>query len=104
MIERGIRKILTFAIRSVELHIKFSGKQYRSPCNFEKTQVLLERPNRYKFYSAAYIAFLPYFEKSFEEFGSWKTYRVRVGRINILPNAVLYFKASYDSMFVIILF
>ena len=96
MIERGIRKILTFPIRSVELHIK----KFRE--SNTEALVISKRP-KYKFYSAAYIAFLHYFEKSFEEFGSWKTYRVRVGRVNILPNAVLYFKASYHSRLVIIL-
>ena len=37
----------------IKLHLKFSGKKYWSPCNFEKTNwVPLGWPNRYKFYSA----------------------------------------------------
>ena len=36
-LEGGIRKIITF----VKLRLKFSGKQYGGPCNFEKTQVPL---------------------------------------------------------------
>ena len=34
-----------------KLHLKFSGKSYWSPCNFEKAQVALRWPNRYKFHS-----------------------------------------------------
>ena len=37
------------------LHLKCSGKSYRSPCNFENAQVALRWPNRYTFYSNAFL-------------------------------------------------
>ena len=37
----------------IKMHKKSSGKYYWSPWNFEKTQVPLGWPNRYKFYSTA---------------------------------------------------
>ena len=34
--------------QNCKLHLKFSGKQYWSLCNFEKVQVVLGWPNRYR--------------------------------------------------------
>ena len=60
VIERGIRKILTF-ITSYWFHLKFPGNYHWSPapCNFEWTQVAPDDRDDTKFIaSAAYNALL----------------------------------------------
>ena len=52
VMERRKQKNAHFLKTSIKLDLKLAGK-YRSPCNFEKTQVPLGLPNRYKSYSAA---------------------------------------------------
>ena len=60
MMERGIRKILTFVICQ-QLQLKFSENNTEALVISKKTQVPLTMPDRsssYKFYSAVFITFL----------------------------------------------
>ena len=55
VMETGIRKILTVIRRWIASEI--FGKKYWNPCNFEKTQVSLGWPSKYKFYGPNWMHF-----------------------------------------------
>ena len=44
---------VSYDFRKGNLDLRFSGNGQKSPNKFGKTTVPLEKPNRYKFYSAA---------------------------------------------------